>query len=114
MLESHLSEARQLRDRALNRLTRANGTFINHAIDAVERVANRKSEFIIDDVWDEVRRYEQALETHTWPTDNRAIGAAIREAVKLGIIRATTTFRPSNQPQCHSNPRRVWQSLVIA
>ena len=114
MLDTHLAEARTLRDRALGRLAKVNGAFVNLAIDAVERVANRKPEFIVDDVWTEVRILEQASETQHWPTDKRAMGIAIREAAKLGIVRATPNFRPSNQPQCHANPRRVWESLVYA
>lgn len=113
MLESYTTEAKILRDRAMGKLQKANTDFIHRAMDAIERVASRRREFIVDQVWDELVRVTLlGAQQGTGATDNRAMGVAMREAAKLGIIRPTGFYRASNQPQCHANPRRVWESLV--
>lgn len=108
MLTEYLTEAKVARDRAMGKLHKTNVLFVNQAMEAVERVASRHREFIVDDVWFELFRNLDFIE----PTDRRAVGIALREAAKLGVIRPTTRFEASVQAQCHSNPRRVWQSLT--
>jgi hypothetical protein len=48
---------------------------------------------------------------HDAPHEPRALGALMREAARNGLIEATDRVRPSERPQCHMNPKRVWRSL---
>src|SRR6478609_9146051 len=108
MLEAFTTEAAKARDMAIATVARANSLFINDASAAIERVASRRRTFIVDQVWDDLDQRA------TWkPTDRRAMGAAMLEAERLGIIRKTDEFRARAQKQCHANPRRVWESLVF-
>jgi hypothetical protein len=110
MFEAYITEAKINRDRAMGKVGRVNVDFVNDAIRTIEIVASRRRDFIVDQVWDQMVREDFAA----MPTDNRAMGVAIREARKLGIIRPSGHFRASAQPQCHANPRRVWESLTYA
>lgn len=73
---------------------------------AVKATAKERSFFIVDEVWSKV-------DTSTiGQVDKRAMGAAMLEAVRKGIIESTDQYRASEQKQCHGNPRRVWRSLL--
>lgn len=75
------------------------------ALEAVYRVCLKRSDFIVDDVWIELGLDEK-------PVESRVMGAVIKSATKQGWCEATDVYRPSAQPQCHSNPRRVWRSRL--
>jgi hypothetical protein len=113
MFDAFISEAKVQRDRAMGKIGKVNIDFINRAIVAIEATAARRRDFIVDQVWDKLREMDGSVNAYH-PTDNRAMGVAMREARRLGIIRPSGYFRASEQPQCHSNPRRVWESLVYA
>lgn len=99
-------EARAARDEAIDRVVEhADGDFIDQAIIAIGRVAATREEFIVDEVWKEI---DPSAQTH----EKRAMGAAMQMAKKGGLIAPTDRFSPSEQVQCHANPRRVWRSLV--
>ncbi|MCK9250668.1 MAG: hypothetical protein M0P31_17025 [Solirubrobacteraceae bacterium] len=46
------------------------------------------------------------------PPEPRALGAVMRAAWKAGVIEPTEDYRPSNRPDCHRRPVRVWRSTV--
>ena len=97
--------AKQARDAAIAKVAKhALPQFLFAADKAIRKTARDHHEFIVDDVWKNM----PAVRTE----DNRAMGAAIRRAVREGVIYATHQFRISEQPQCHANPRRVWASLI--
>ncbi len=102
-------EARNRTDVAVSRVRQgASSAFLLAASEAIVKVARVQATFICDDVW-------QALSGSGVQTqDNRALGAAMRAAVRDGVIEPTAEFRPSAQVQCHSNPRRVWRSRVYS
>jgi len=101
-----LPEARRRRDVGVARSDRSLA-FAAEADAAILRLARTRAEFIVDDVW---------CEMPTSPTgvDNRAMGAAMQRAAKAGIILASDRYRPSSQPQCHANPRRIWLSRRVS
>lgn len=73
------------------------------ALDTVYFVATQKDEFTTDEVW--VR-----LKTKT--RENRAMGAVMLTAVKLGYVRPTERFSPSLRPSQHRRPLRIWESAL--
>lgn len=99
-----LTKARAARDRALG-LAGQHADFMESAALAIRQAAARHATFIVDDVW----RYMLGEPT---TVDRRAMGAAMVQAVRDGLIEKTDRFVPSAQSQCHANPRRVWRSLV--
>jgi hypothetical protein len=97
--------AKQRRDQALDAIEQHSpAQFLFAADKAIRKTARQFTAFIIDDVWKNMPDVRA--------DDNRAMGAAIRRAVREGVIVATDDYRPSEQPQCHANPRRIWQSLI--
>lgn len=106
----NVSAATAARDRAVRRAEEnADPRFTECAWRAIQRVAGRCQFFIVDDVWREMQ--VDGLIPGT--PDKRAMGAVMMRAVRAGYIKRTAEYQPSAQPQCHSNPRRVWRSLLI-
>lgn len=96
--------APEARDRSLARVAmQAAPGFADAAREAIVAACRRHGSFIVDEVWAEMPR---GITTG----DKRAMGAAMRDAARSGLIEATDTFRPSSQVQCHANPRRVWRA----
>jgi hypothetical protein len=103
--ELDLPAARAARDEGIARGAESAGEdFAASAELAIRITARWNREFIVDDVWRNMNRSRYG--------DNRAMGAAIRKAVRAGVIAPTERYRPSSQPNCHANPRRVWRSLI--
>jgi hypothetical protein len=73
------------------------------ALETVYFVATYKDEFTTDEVW--VR-----LKTKT--RENRAMGAVMLTAVKMGYVRPTERFTPSLRPSQHRRPLRIWESTL--
>jgi hypothetical protein len=97
--------AKKLRDKAISQVeAHATAEFLVAADKAIRLAALKFSEFIVDDVWD----FMPNVRTE----DNRAMGAAIKRAAREGVISPSDHYIPSEQRQCHGNPRRVWQSNV--
>ena len=57
-----------------------------------------------DEVWQALHR----AGVHD-PHEPRAMGPVMRRAVKEGLLRPTSTFRPSAMPQNHRRPVRVYE-----
>lgn len=99
--------AREARDLAVARVGRSVGVpVMDVLLKAVRATARERSFFIVDEVWEKV-------DTSTiGAVDRRAMGAAMLEAARRGVIGPTDQYRASVQKQCHGNPRRVWRSLL--
>jgi hypothetical protein len=98
-----LDTSRRFTEAAIQRAEKGAGDDWNErALEAVRKVAEQQSHFIVDDCWVFVEE----------PREPRAMGAVITKARKLGIIAATDEYRPSSRVSAHSNPRRVWRSLI--
>ncbi len=100
-----IAEARRRRDIGMARSDR-DIAFAALADAAILRLARERAEFIVDDVW------PYMPEDARGRVDGRAMGSAITRAVRAGTITGTDRYRPSAQPSCHANPRRVWRSQV--
>lgn len=75
--------------------------FIEAGMRALKEVQRENGTFTVDDLWPHMEDVEVE--------DKRAMGNVLLEAKAQGVIAATGTYRPSSQPQCHSNPRQVWR-----
>jgi len=97
--------AREARDLAVARVGRSAGVPVMDVLrKAVRETAKERSFFIVDEVWTK-------LDMSTiGEVDRRAMGAAMLEAARKGIIEPTDQYRAPLQKQCHGNPRRVWRS----
>ncbi len=82
--------------------------FKDRALEACRQVCRKNNYFIIDAVWEEMGEY-----TPPPGFEARSMGGIIRKAANLGYCRATTHYKPSAQVNCHSNPRREWQSAIF-
>ena len=97
-------EARQRQEEGITAADRgASIAFKDAAQLAIMQAALAHETFIVDQVW----QYMPAR-----PLEGRAMGAAMRQAAREGMIQATGEWSSSDQPQCHRNPRQVWRSLL--
>jgi hypothetical protein len=95
------------RDEAIERVgEHAAPLFKVVARDALERVARRRPEFIVDAIWAELGQL--APNTH----DKRAMGNVVIQAARDGVIENGALLQRSAQRQCHGNMRTVWHSKV--
>ena len=99
-------EGEKLRDEAIERVEAANAQWCRTALAAIQLIAITNAEFTSDDVW-------HALEMRgiAEPTENRAMGAAFKEAMERGVCEPTERTIKSKRKQCHARPIRVWRSI---
>lgn len=83
--------------------------YLEAAQQAIRDCADRLPEFTVDDVQALLAERKVAP-----PREGRAIGAAMKWAVRRGVIESTGEWRASAQPQCHGNPRAVWKKKTGA
>ncbi len=97
----------QLRNQALvDVAVNADPDWWQHAVNIVQDIAATSFDFTTDDIWCELER--QSIAT---PHEPRAIGAVVVAVKRLGLIAPTNRYRPSNRPECHARPIRVWQAV---
>jgi hypothetical protein len=97
----------QLRDQALvDVAVNADPDWWQHAVNIVRDIAATSFDFTTDDIWCELERRSIAT-----PHEPRAIGAVVVAVKRLGLIAPTNRYRPSNRPECHARPIRVWQAV---
>lgn len=99
--------AMEARNLAVARVGRSAGVPVMDVLrKAVRAAAKEWSFFIVDEVWGKVDV------STIGAVDKRAMGAAMLEAARQGVIEPTDQYRASAQKQCHGNPRRVWRSKL--
>jgi hypothetical protein len=104
-----LPAARMNRDDGIRVATAAaRKPFIDAAYAALLEVLAQRDRFIIDDVWQAMG--PTAPQTH----ERRAIAAVIMRARRERLITPSGEYRSSAQPQCHANPRQIWQRVSSA
>ena len=94
------------RDDALERV--AYGTpaeWAEHADAAIRRAAYANEFLTSDDVW---RELDAAGVDR--PPEPRALGPRMNAAVTDGVMGRTDMFRPSDRPETHRSPKRVYRS----
>jgi hypothetical protein len=100
---SGVEAGRQARDEAIQAVDDAAPVeFKDAALDAIRELARESERFTSDDVWPRIPEDVR-------PPEPRALGAVMVQAQRLGIVRPTKDFRVSNRPQCHANPKRIWE-----
>lgn len=92
------------RDRAIDRVERASGEWQVDALAAIRGVAAAQAELTTDDVWRALGRDPEV--------EGRAMGAAMRQAAKLGLIERTDRTVRSLRVACHRRDLRVWTSRI--
>lgn len=92
------------RDAAIEVVAMRNPKFLKAAAKAVRECARINFEFSVDDVW-------PYMPSGVPVTDNRAMGAAMVEAHRAGIIEPTDRHEPSIRKGCHGHPRRIWRRV---
>jgi len=75
-----------------------------------ERIARLSSKLTSADIDLEMMKQHPEIKTH----EKRAMGGVIRRLQSGKIIEATPDFLPDPRDHCHSNPIRVWRSLIYA
>lgn len=104
-----LPEAIEAREEAIARVdAHAEEQWKQACRNAIMEIASIKAEFSTDDIWEFM--YQNNIEQ---PHENRAMGAVIREAHKLGIIKPTDRYVNSLRPECHRRPIKIWLSLIF-
>ena len=80
------------------------------AYTALQRTAYTHTEFIVDEVWKELRAAVGPIIANAG--ENRAMGAVVRKGIVKGIISGTGRYLPSAKVTSHKVPRQVWRSEV--
>lgn len=92
------------RDRAIDRVERGAGEWHVDALATIRKVAAEQPELTTDDVWRALGRDPDV--------EGRAMGAAMRQAAKLGLILKTDRTGRSARVACHRRDLRVWMSRI--
>lgn len=101
-----LAAAMSARDEAVTRVgDHADVEWVAHILDVIYCLAVSRSEITTDDIWSTVG---EVAATH----EPRALGAVMRQAARLGYVRASDRYVPSARAACHARPVRVWESLI--
>lgn len=79
------------------------------ALDAVRLAAQKHREFVSDHVWEYMPTPNPQDDPQLEP---RAMGAVMARANRLGWIKPTQVFQPTNRVASHRRPCRIWQSLI--
>ncbi len=102
-----MTAATDTRNKAIAQVAvNANPDWWQHAVNIVQDIAATSFDFTTDDIWCELERRNIAT-----PHEPRAIGAVVVAVKRLGLIQPTSRYRPSNRPECHARPIRVWQAV---
>lgn len=80
----------------------ANPDWLDTARRIVVVLAHSGRPFTTDDVWDELAKHSTV--TH----EPRALGAVIRNAARMGLIRSTGTYVKTRRREAHSRPIPEW------
>lgn len=98
-----LAAGRKLRDEGISRAEKAaNEEWMRAAWVALLKARESLFELTSDDLWPLI---PDGLTT----TDNRAMGAVFQRAKREKLLVTTDRTRPSNRPETHANPKRIWR-----
>jgi hypothetical protein len=108
MSEQHsLFDGGQLRDEAVARAEHAaNEHWMRCATACLLLCVRDETTFTADDVASLMQRLYPTATTH----EPRAMGAVFTRAKKEGWCTPTPYFQPTDRPQGHKGPRRIWRS----
>lgn len=98
------ARAAAARDEAIDRVEAGSDEWQQEAVAALRQLATRLPELTTDDLWRVLERPDDL--------EPRAMGAAMRSAVRAGIVERTDRTRKSERVACHRRDVRVWRSLI--
>lgn len=106
---AHYRAAQDKRDEGMARAEEhAPESWLTQAGNAIAVVARLRREFTSDAVW--------ALLAH-WkvppPHEPRALGPAMKRAMREHICRSTGHYIPSTRAECNARPIMVYKSLIV-
>lgn len=91
-------------DQAVKRVgNHVDPAWMDKAMEALSMCASRR-EFTADDVWSLLNLWRVPE-----PREPRAMGAAMRQAKALGLIRPTGRYRQSQRIERHTGPMMIWE-----
>lgn len=91
---------------AVDRVERnADASWLHAAALAIRALCRTQLYWNSDDVWAGL----DILGVEA-PHEPRAMGAAIRHAVRLGLCEPSGRYEASNRVECHARPLAVWRS----
>lgn len=88
----------------------ANERWKEAALASVQAVCETKHLLTTDDIWwvlDRLR-LQHSLGTH----EPRAMGSIVRQAARKGWMVPTSEYIPSERPESHRRPIRIWASRI--
>ena len=101
--------ARESKRSAIKRVNQhANPEWKRQMLEVVRQVCLSNEEFTADLPMEIYAQDETRPKTHT----DRAMGAVMVQARKLGYRAPTNEYRESARRSCHNRPLRVWRSLI--
>lgn len=94
-----MTEAERARDAAIELVAAPAAEWIARVV-AMIRAQGSGTLLTTDDLWG-------ALGDDR-PSEPRAMGAAVKHAAELNLIRSTGGYRKSSRPRCHARPVAIW------
>lgn len=94
--------------------TMAEEEWIKAMYRVIYKVAQRNSQFTVDDVWAEFNKQASSgkITPNRW-VDHRILGPMIRHMVSMGDLSSTGYFTKSTRPGGGSRPVTIWQSHIV-
>lgn len=103
MTQPSLLDALAARDEAIDRVeVNAQQAWKAAAREVLADLCATRDTITSDDLWFALA--DRDVTTH----EPRAMGAVIREAARDGRLSGTRQYRPSERPECHARPIKVW------
>ena len=90
------------RDKAIDRVERANRSWVAVASRIICELSKSREEFSSDDVL-------PLLGGLGAPSDPRALGAAFKASARAGFIEPTSRFEKTKRVSRHAAPIRIWR-----
>ena len=99
-----LITATTTKHQAINQVQQnADPTWMATIHQLIQHIATTTTTFTSDDLWHAIENQQLPI-----PHEPRALGAAMRQAHRDGLIQPTANYRPSHRVACHARPIRVW------
>jgi hypothetical protein len=97
----------RLRDAAIAAVSAGSATWQPLAQLAVYEAACTKQYLTTDDMW-------EVHDDHgvTPPEERRAMAGPVRSLINKGVLVPTGSFKPTDAPEAHRRPKRVYESAV--
>ena len=103
-MQMSMFDGEHKRYRALSDLDIAYDGWINSVMEIIFSIPVNQT-FTTDYLWENVE---------TVPNEQRAMGAVMTKARKLGVVESTGRYIKSRRPECHARPVMVWRRVAAS